>query len=70
MRKNLNFQKDEWVLYVPFPDDGERSYNKPKRSVILEVFHGDNYYDYEIFVDGEGKIKKVKAENLFPVTRA
>jgi hypothetical protein len=70
MKKNLNFQKDEWVLYVPFPADGDRSYNKPKRSVILEVFDGDSYYDYEIFVDGEGNIKKVKAENLFPVTSA
>jgi len=70
MKKNLIFQKDEWVLYVPFPADGDRSYNKPKRSVILEVFDGDSYYDYEIFVDGEGNIKKVKAENLFPVTSA
>jgi hypothetical protein len=55
---------------VPFPEEEHRSYNEPRRVVILHVFADDGYYDYEIFIDGEGTIKKVKAENLFPVTRA
>tara|TARA_B100001123_G_scaffold445007_2_gene595440 strand:- start:110 stop:277 length:168 start_codon:yes stop_codon:yes gene_type:complete len=55
---------------VPYPEDEQSSYNTPRRVVILHVFTDGGYYDYEIFIDGEGTIKKVKAENLFPVTRA
>ena len=70
MSRNLEYRQDEWVLYVPFPKQEHRSYNEPQRAVILDVFADDGYYDYEIFIDGVGKIKKVKAENLFPVTKA
>ena len=26
-----------------------------------------DFYDYEIFIDGEGKIKKVSEHKLFPI---
>ena len=70
MSQNIEYRKDEWALYVPYPEDEQHSYNAPKRVVILHVFTDGGYYDYEIFIDGEGTIKKVKAENLFPVTSA
>ena len=40
--------------------------SKRKRK-LLEVLNDGSYYDYEIFIDGEGTIRKVKEEDLFPL---
>ena len=39
--------------------------NNKKKAVILEVMENNSVYDYRIFIDGEGKIRKVKESNLF-----
>jgi len=64
-QKKKTFKQDEFVNYVLFPDS--ESLRVKKRSVILEVLSDGSYYDYEIFIDGEGAIRKVKEENLFPL---
>ena len=38
-----------------------------KIAVILNILPKDDFYDYEIFIDGEGKIKKVREDKLFPI---
>lgn len=56
------YQIDEWVIYQPAP------MATPKRAVILWVFDDKRtLWDYEIFIDGEGKIIKVLEGSLFPV---
>jgi len=63
------YKTDEWVLYCAFPDSkSEFLSGERKRAVILEVLSKKDIYDYRIFIDGEGKIKKVKESQLFPVT--
>ena len=59
------FKQDEFVNYIVFPDS--ELLRVKKRSVILEVLNDGSYYDYEIFIDGEGTIRKVKEEDLFPI---
>jgi len=55
------YQIDEWVIYQPIALD------TPKRAVILWVFNDKRtLWDYEIFIDGEGKIIKVLEGSLFP----
>ena len=52
--KKYLYERDEWVIYKP------SEYSIPKRAVILWVYEDNrNMYDYEIFIDGEGKIIKV-----------
>jgi hypothetical protein len=63
-KKKKTFKQDEFVNYVLFPDS--ELLRVKKRSVVLEVLNDGSYYDYEIFIDGEGTIRKVKEENLFP----
>ena len=58
------FQIDQWVNYVQFPEVQNLKNNK-KKAVILEVMENNSVYDYRIFIDGEGKIRKVKESNLF-----
>ena len=58
------FQIDQWVNYVQFPEVQNLKNNK-KKAVILEVMENNSIYDYRIFIDGEGKIRKVKERNLF-----
>ena len=64
-KKKKTFKQDEFVNYVLFPDS--ELLKVTKRAVILEVFQEGAYYDYEIFIDGEGTIRKVKEEDLFPL---
>ena len=58
------YEIDQWVYYVQFPEV-ENLKNNKKKAVILEVMKNNSVYDYRIFIDGEGKIRKVKERNLF-----
>ena len=58
------YEIDQWVYYVQFPEV-ENLKNNKKKAVILEVMENNSVYDYRIFIDGEGKIRKVKESNLF-----
>ena len=60
----MKYQIDQWVYYVQFPEVQNLKNNK-KKAVILEVMENNSVYDYRIFIDGEGKIRKVKERNLF-----
>jgi hypothetical protein len=60
-QKIYNYKIDEWVVYKPY------EFSIPKRAVILWVYKDNlTMYDYEIFIDGEGKIIKVLESSLFP----
>ena len=58
------YEIDQWVYYVQFPEVQNLKNNK-KKAVILEVMENNSVYDYRIFIDGDGKIRKVKESNLF-----
>ena len=58
------YEIDQWVYYIQFPEVQNLKNNK-KKAVILEVMENNSVYDYRIFIDGEGKIRKVKERNLF-----
>ena len=60
----MKYEIDQWVYYVQFPEVQNLKNNK-KKAVILEVMENNSVYDYRIFIDGEGKIRKVKESNLF-----
>ena len=60
----MKYQIDQWVYYVQFPEILNLK-NKKKKAVILEVMENNSVYDYRIFIDGEGKVRKVKERNLF-----
>ena len=60
--RTKKYQIDEWVIYQPIP------VATPKRAVILWTFNDNRIlWDYEIFIDGEGKIIKVLEGSLFPI---
>ena len=64
----MKHRVDDWVIYKPFPDDeSEILASMEERALILYVFPKKDFYDYEIFIDGKGKIKKVREHNLFPI---
>ena len=58
------YEIDQWVYYIQFPEV-ENLKNNKKKAVILEVMENNSVYDYRIFIDEEGKIRKVKEEQLF-----
>ena len=58
------YEIDQWVYYVQFPEV-ENLKNNKKKAVILEVMENNSIYDYRIFIDGDGKIRKVKESSLF-----
>ena len=58
------YEIDQWVYYIQFPEVPNLKNNK-KKAVILEVMENNSIYDYRIFIDGEGKIRKVKESSLF-----
>jgi hypothetical protein len=65
------FRIDDWVLYCAFPEsDYSMLSEERKSSVVLHVFEESNFYDYEIYIDGTGIIKKVREQNLFPVDKS
>ena len=61
------FKVDEWVYYCSLPDV-EYFKNDMIRSLILTVLVGDVFYDYRIYIEKTGKIKKVRESHLFPIT--
>ena len=63
----MKYKTDDWVLYCPFPDILLMS-SERLLSVILCKLPEDPIYDYKIYIDETGKIKKVKESQLFPVT--
>ena len=63
----MKYRIDDWVIYKPFPDDQSEILSSiEKRALVLYVFPKEDFYDYEIIIDGEGKIKKVREHYLFP----
>ena len=58
------YEIDQWVYYIQFTEV-ENLKNNKKKAVILEVMENNSIYDYRIFIDGEGKIRKVKESSLF-----
>ena len=63
----MKYKVDEWVLYCPIPDAKSENLSSQRlRSVILCILTADPFYDYEIFIDESGKIKKVREHHLFP----
>ncbi len=62
----MKYQIDQWVYYVQFPEITNLK-NDKKKAVILEVLKKNSIYDYRIFIDGEGKVRKVKESNLFSI---
>lgn len=65
------FRIDDWVLYCAFPESEYSLLStERKRAVVLHVFEKSNFYDYEIYIDGAGAIKKVREQNLFPIDKS
>ena len=62
----MKYKLDQWVYYVQFPEIINLK-NDKKKAVILEVMENNSVYDYRIFIDGEGKVRKVKERNLFSI---
>ena len=62
----MKYKLDQWVYYVQFPEIINLK-NDKKKAVILEVMENNSVYDYRIFIDVEGKIRKVKEKNLFSI---
>jgi|TARA_B100000900_G_scaffold167888_1_gene142569 hypothetical protein len=61
------YRVDDWAIYKPFPDeDSEILKSIEKKCLILYVYPKEDFYDYKIFIDGEGKIKNVREQYLFP----
>jgi len=61
-KKIYNYKIDDWVIYQPY------EFSTPKRAVILWIYRDEEpLYDYEIYIDGEGKKRKVVESSLFPI---
>tara|TARA_R100001163_G_C5053240_1_gene189833 strand:- start:449 stop:649 length:201 start_codon:yes stop_codon:yes gene_type:complete len=60
----MKFKVDEWVYYCSLPDVKLLS-DERRPAVILNILKEDPIYDYEIYIDGVGKIKKVREQQLF-----
>lgn len=60
----MKFKVDEWVYYCSLPDVELLSDDR-RPAVILNILKKDPIYDYEIYIDGTGKIKKVREQQLF-----
>ena len=61
----MKYRVDDWVVYRPWPEDPNSVlYSTTKRAVVLDVLGEDDIYDYKIFIDGTGEIKKVKEVKL------
>ena len=60
------FKVDEWVYYCALPDV-EYFKDDFKRALILSVLDNDLFYDYKIYIEKTGKIKKVRESHLFSI---
>jgi hypothetical protein len=68
MIKSYKFDIDDWVLYAPYLDFESELLNKERQKVIiLEILENDSLYDYRIYIDDTGRMKRIKQENLFPI---
>jgi hypothetical protein len=64
--KQRKFKVDDWVYYDFLPDlNGPGQYRK--RAIVLSVCAQDDYYDYEIYIEGKGEYKKTREEYLFHI---
>ena len=63
----MKFKVDEWVYYCALPDV-EYFKDDKQRSIILAVLDMDPFYDYKIYIEKTEKIKKVREQQLFPIT--
>ena len=64
--KVKKYKVDEWVLYNMLPDLSEE-HDYSQRALILNTCEGDDFYDYEIYIEKAQKFKKVKERYLFPL---
>ncbi len=62
----MKYKVDEWVLFCPLPDV-ELFKNERRPVLILDVLDDDLFYDYKIYIEKTGKIKKVREHQLFPM---
>tara|TARA_B100001094_G_C17455324_1_gene450230 strand:- start:231 stop:431 length:201 start_codon:yes stop_codon:yes gene_type:complete len=60
----MKYKVDEWVYYCVMPDV-EYFKNNMRAALILTVLYDDPFYDYKIYIDQTGKIKKVREHQLF-----
>jgi len=60
----MKYKVDEWVYYCVLPDV-EYFKNDMRAALILTVLDDDPFYDYKIYIDQTGKIKKVREQQLF-----
>ena len=60
----MKFKVDEWVHYCVMPDV-EYFKNDMQPALILDVLKNDLFYDYKIYIEKTGKIKKVREQQLF-----
>ena len=66
--KAKKFKVDQWAYYCQFPESSNNILKKERqRVVVLEVLNRRAMYDYRIYIDGVGTIRKVKEENLFSI---
>ena len=63
----MKYQVDQWVNYKPFHDsEYELLKGIQNRALILWVYPKNDFYDYDIYIEETGKIKKVREHHLFP----
>ena len=62
----MKYRVDDWVAYCPLPDI-ELFKDERLPALILAVLDNDPFYDYKIYIDKTGKIKKVREHQLFPL---
>jgi len=60
----MKYKVDEWVYYCVLPDV-EYFKDDMRPALILTVLNNDPFYDYKIYIDQTGKIKKVREQQLF-----
>ena len=63
----MKYKVDQWVGYCPLPDI-ELFKDEREPAVVLDILDDDIFYDYKIYIDRTGKIKKVREHQLFPIT--
>ena len=61
----MKYKIDEWVGFCCLPDI-EMFKDERERAVILDILDDDIFYDYKIYIEKTGKIKKVREHQLFP----
>ena len=60
----MKYKVDEWVGYCSLPDI-ELFKDERELAVVLDILDDDIFYDYKIYIEKTGKIKKVREHQLF-----